>query len=176
MVLGNLPIVAGAEVEDFIKQVGTFDSSAGAGPSGLRPQLIKELVGGNGEDPCVQAMFDVTMLFVEGRVPSFLKEWHAGGTLAGIGKDDKPLDEDARPIVVGEFWRRVACKVALLADEVYITGWLKPSQVAVGVKAGAEVIVHSLRQWWERHRDNTRYVLLKKESQTHLTKLSQMLF
>jgi len=108
-------------------------------------------------------MFDVTMLFVEGRVPSFLKEWYAGGTLVGIGKDDKPLDEDARPIVVGELWRRVACKVALLADKVYITGWLKPSQVAVGVKAGAEVIVHSLRQWWERNRDNSRYVLLKKD-------------
>jgi len=26
-------------------------------PSGLRPQFIKELVGENGEDPCVQAMF-----------------------------------------------------------------------------------------------------------------------
>ena len=33
----------------------------------------------------------------------------------------------------------------------------------MGVKAGAEVIVHSLRQWWERSRDNTRYVLLKKD-------------
>ena len=81
----------------------------------------------------------------------------------GIGKDDKPLDEDARPIVVREFWRRVAGKVALLADKESVTGWLKPFQVAVGVKAGAEVIVHSLRQWWERNRDNTKYILLKKD-------------
>ncbi len=63
--------------------------------------------------------------------------------VVGIGKDDKPLDEDARPIVVGEFWRRVAGKVVLL---VSLTGWLKPHQVAVGVKAWAEVIVHSLRR------------------------------
>jgi hypothetical protein len=35
--------------------------------------------------------------------------------------------------------------------------------VAVGVRAGAEVIVHSLRQWWERNRDNTRFVLMKKD-------------
>jgi hypothetical protein len=65
--------------------------------------------------------------------------------------------------VVGEFWRRVAGKVALLADKEALTGWLKPSQVAVGVKAGSEVIVHSLRQWWERNRDSTRFVLLKKD-------------
>ena len=73
------------------------------------------------------------------------------------------MDEDARPIVVGEFWRRVAGKVALLADKVDVIGWLKPSQMAVGVKAGAEVIVHSLRQWFERNRFNTRFVLLEKD-------------
>ena len=84
-------------------------------------------------------------------------------SLVGIGKDDKPLDEDARPIVVGEFWRRVAGKVALLADKDALTGWLKPGQVAVGVRSGAEVIVHSLRQWWERSRDDERFVLLKKD-------------
>ncbi len=162
IVQGFLPAAAGAEVEDFLKMVHSFDASAGAGPSGLKPQFIKELVGEGGDAPCVQALFDVTMLFVEGRVPNFLRQWYAGGTLVGIGKDDKPLDEDARPIVVGEFWRRVAGKVSLLADNEAVGGWLKPCQVAVGIKAGAEVIVHSLRQWWERNRDNTRLILLKK--------------
>ena len=100
---------------DFVKQVQSFDASAGAGPTGLRPQFIKELVGEDGDDPRVQATFQLSVLFVEGRVPRFLRQWYAGGTLVGIGKDDKPLDEDARPIVVGEFWRRVAGKVALLA-------------------------------------------------------------
>ena len=38
-----------------------------------------------------------------------------------------------------------------------------PNQVAVGVKAGAAVIVHALRQWWERNRDKTRWVLLKND-------------
>ena len=81
----------------------------------------------------------------------------------GIGKDDKPVEEDARPIVVGEFWRRVSGKMSLVADEDELSGWLKPGQVAVGVKAGCEVIVHSLRQWFERNQDNTRYILLKKD-------------
>ena len=103
----------GAEVDDFMKVIKSFDADAGAGPSGLRPRFVKELVGETGEDPCVQAMFEVSMLFVEGRVSRFLRQWHAGGSLVGKGKDDKPLDEDARPIVVGEFWRRVAGKLAL---------------------------------------------------------------
>ena len=161
--LGFLPAAAGAEIEDFIKEVKSFDADAGAGPTGLRPRFVKDLVGESGEDPCVQAMFQLSMLFVEGRVPRFLSQWYAGGTLVGIGKDDKPIDEDARPIVVGDFWRRVSAKVALLADTDALTGWLKPSQVAVGVKAGSEVIVHSLRQWWERNRDKTRFVLFKKK-------------
>ena len=51
--------------------------------------------------------------------------------------------------------------MAFLKDKAELSGWLKPYQVAVGVKAGAEVIVHSLRQWWERNRDNTKMVLVK---------------
>ena len=84
-----------------------------------------------------------------------------GGTLIGIEKDDLPLDEDARPIVIGETFRRIAGKIALLGDKERLGGWLKPAQVAIGVKAGSEVMAHSLRQWWERNRDNTSYVLLK---------------
>ena len=160
---GFLPPAAGVEVGDFIKAVGTFDSSAGAGPTGLRPQFVKELVGAGADDPCVQAMFDVSALFIEGRVPRFLRRWYAGGNLVGIGKDDKPLEEDARPIVVGEFWRRVSGKMSLFSDKDELSGWLKPGQVAVGVEAGCEVIVHSLRQWFERNQDNTRYILFKKD-------------
>ncbi len=83
--------------------------------------------------------------------------------LVGIGKDDdKPLDEDARPIVIGEFWRRLAGKLALASESDGLRGWLKPSQVSVGVKSGAEVIVHFLRQWWERNQDNTNFVVKKR--------------
>ena len=106
-------------------------------------------------------MHGVTMLFVEGRVANFLRQWYAGGALVGIGKDDQPLEVDARPIVVGEAWRRLAGKIAILKDKGELGGWLRPSQVAVGVKAGGEVIVHALRQWWERNRDNSKFVLLK---------------
>ena len=98
-----LPQASGTELENFIEQMGTFKAGAGAGPTGLRPQFIKELVGVSGDDPCVDAMHQVAVLFAEGRVPKYLRRWYGGGTLIGIGKDGKPLDEDARPIVIGEF-------------------------------------------------------------------------
>ena len=71
MALGGraLPQASGTEVEHFIKQLDTFKAGAGAGPTGLRPQLIKELVGVSGGDPCVDAMHQISVLFVEGRVP-----------------------------------------------------------------------------------------------------------
>jgi hypothetical protein len=96
-------------------------------------------------------------------VPGHLPPWFAGGSLVGIGKDDEPLDVDARPIVVGEAWRRLAGKVSIIVDKHVLAGWLKPNQVAVGVKAGAEVIIHSLRQWLERNRDHSVKVLLKED-------------
>ena len=49
----------------------------------------------------------VVMLFVDARAPKCLRRWYAGGSLVGIGKDDLPLDQDARPIVVGETFRRI---------------------------------------------------------------------
>eukprot|EP00973_Karenia_brevis_P079935 11091834-Karenia_brevis.AAC.1 len=62
-----LPEATAAEVEDSIKQLKGFKSDTGPGPSGLRPQFLKEMVGELGDDPCVSAMYAVAMLFVEGR-------------------------------------------------------------------------------------------------------------
>eukprot|EP00973_Karenia_brevis_P062509 8691199-Karenia_brevis.AAC.1 len=79
-----LPEATAAGVEDFIEQVKGFKVGAGPGPSGLRPQFLKEMVGEDGDDPCVDAMYRVTMLFVEGRVPRYLRRWYGGGGLVGI--------------------------------------------------------------------------------------------
>ena len=117
-----LPQASGTEVEYFIKQLDSFKAGAGAGPTGLRPQFIKELVGVSGDDPCVDAMHQVAVLFAEARVPRYLRRWYGGGTLIGIGKDGKPLDEDARPIVIGEFWRRIAGKLTLIKDTESLGG------------------------------------------------------
>ena len=45
-----------------------------------------------------------------GRLPFCVNGNYGGGRLVGIGKDDEPLDKDARPLVVGETWRRLVEK------------------------------------------------------------------
>eukprot|EP00973_Karenia_brevis_P023159 3189309-Karenia_brevis.AAC.1 len=119
-----LPQATDTDVEGFVKVARSFDVNAGAGPSALRPQFIKEMLG-DGDDLVCKAMFRVAMLIVEGRAPKYLCQWYGGGNLVGIGKDDKPLDVDARPIVVGETWRRIAGKLALIRDKEALSGWLK---------------------------------------------------
>ena len=46
-----LPEATAAEIEDFIKQLKTFKSDAGPGPTGLRPQFLKEMGWGRGRRP-----------------------------------------------------------------------------------------------------------------------------
>eukprot|EP00973_Karenia_brevis_P048832 6774434-Karenia_brevis.AAC.1 len=46
-----LPEATAAEVEDFIRQVRSFKSGAGSGPTGLKPQFLKDMVGEGGDDP-----------------------------------------------------------------------------------------------------------------------------
>ena len=60
-------------------------------------------------------------LLIDGRAPSYMRQWVGGGTLVGIGKVDEfgeplPLDEDARPICTGLFWRRLAFKCTFTMD------------------------------------------------------------
>ena len=59
-----LPPAAGAELDDLVKVLKTFDKGAAAGPSGLRPQFLLEMVGEDGDDPVVRAIFEIVMLFV----------------------------------------------------------------------------------------------------------------
>ena len=67
---------------------------------------------------------------MEARVPKFLQYWL--GEVGWLGKDVAPLDVDARPLVVGEVWRRIAGKLCLGGDKDSLSGWLQPCQLAVG--------------------------------------------
>ena len=75
-----------------------------------------------------------------------------------------------RPIAVGEVLRRVVGKC--LAAEVRDQAWqyLEPRQVGVGTPAGAEAVVHTVRQWVRRHRRDAGRVLVKLDLETPSTR------
>ena len=124
---------------------------------------------GNDEDDGILPLYrDLVQLLVDGLAPAHLRPWLGGGQLIGIGKVDPqgnpiPLDQDARPIVMGVTWRKVAFKCTLALDKQSIRDRLLPTQLAVGVSCGAEVMVHAARHWIHQNRQRNNYVLLQKD-------------
>ena len=111
---------------------------------------------------------DFVQLLADGLAPTYLRPWLGGRQLIGIGKVDQqgapiPLDQDARPIVMGVTWRKVVFKCTLAMDKPRIRTRLMPSQLAVGVSCGGEIMVHAIRYWLKHRRANNQFVLLQKD-------------
>ena len=81
----------------------------------------------------------------------------------GVGKPGKSLDEDARPIVSGETWRKLAFKCTLSSDRAGVTEHLKPNQLSVGVASGVETIIHSSRKCGQDHTKDPDAVFLERD-------------
>jgi hypothetical protein len=63
-------------------------------------------------------------------------------------------EEDARPACCGEVWRRIVGKALLNTEAKALEAHLRPHQLAVGVRSGAEVIPHLSRQWMLDFKDD----------------------
>ena len=120
----------------------------GPGPDGLRADLLKMLMGDEEDEGILLLYRDFVQLLADGLAPLHLRPWLGGGQLIGIGKVDPqgnpiPLDQDARPIVMGVTWRKVVFKCTLASDKIGIRDRLLPSQLAVGVSCGAVLTLWS---------------------------------
>ena len=149
----------------MIKAIKSFAPGVGPGPDGLRADYLKQIMGPDDDDTIIPLYGD---FLVDGLAPAYLRPWLAGEQLIGIGKVDGagipiPLDQDARPIVMGLTWRKIAFKCTLAMDKARIQERLAPSQLAVGVRCGAEIMVHAARHWIDAHQAVANYVLLQKD-------------
>ena len=140
----------------------SLKAGAGPGPSGLRPDFLKQLLGAD-DEPILPLFRDFAQLLADGEAPEGVREWLGGGALVGVGKRGVSLREDARPIVMGETWRKAVFKATLRMDLSQVKERLLPKQLAVGVASGVEAMVHAARLWVERARVNSDYVLLKRD-------------
>ena len=89
-------------------------------------------------------------IFVDAEVLDTLQPWLAGGSLVGIGKIEKSgrsvaLDRDARPIMMGQVFRKLAFKYRFHLDAEGIKIRLLLHQLAMAVAGGAEAFIHSAR-------------------------------
>ena len=136
------------------KTILSFQKGLGAGPSGLRPDLLKQIIGPKGGRPGIVPFTFFCNLLADGRAPIGVQPYMGGANGFAFEKESKTneaeLSEarsgavvpDARLVCSGELWRRIISKAMLASEKCALLDYLKPYQLAVAVPSGAEVMPH----------------------------------
>ena len=143
--------------DEVKKSVRKFPKGSGGGPSGLRPQHLKDALVGGLEDEVVKNFADLVNLLVRAEAPSAIAPWLCGASLAALPKPQG----GHRPVAVGEAWRRLAAKALSSSVVDDLKAHLEPVQLGVGTRLACEAIVHVVRQWCVRNSNNADRCLVK---------------
>ena len=146
------------------KAILSFHRGLGAGPSGLRPDLLKQIIGPKGDKASIVPLTEFCNLLADGQAPIGVQPFLAGANGFAFQKESKteqaeameasessltrgstPCQPDARPVCCGEVWRRLVGKAVLDGEKGTLVDYLKPFQLAVAVPCGAEVMPHLAR-------------------------------
>ena len=153
----RLPAVPELGVEDVVHAIRSFSRGSAAGPTGLRGDHLCEALGSAHGDEMAVHLADVVMLLVRGHALLEVAPHLAGATLHALPKGA----DDVRPIAVGETLRRLTAKCLCNDVRVPARDFLCPLQVGVATRHGTEAVVHTARQWVQRHAGIPDQVLLK---------------
>ncbi|GAU90643.1 hypothetical protein RvY_03032 [Ramazzottius varieornatus] len=114
------------------------------GPDGLRPQHLKDLLGGL-RDPMslqlAQALADLVGLMLDGKVPEDVCPTLYGASLIALLKKTGGI----RPIAVGNTLRRLAGKIVSKRVMEATGKLIRHQQLGYGTRSGAEAAVHFTR-------------------------------
>ena len=152
-----LPAVPELGVEDVVHAIRSFSRGSAAGPTGLRGDHLREALGSAHGDEMAVHLADVVMLLARGHALLEVAPHLAGATLHALPKGA----DDVRPIAVGETLRRLTAKCLCNDVRVPARDFLCPLQVGVATRHGTEAVVHTARQWVQRHAGIPDQVLLK---------------
>ena len=139
-----------------LEAIKTFPSGSSGGPDGLRPQHLKDLTNKQIGGGLLDALTDFVNLVLAGKTPEWARAFFFGASLFAFNKNDGGI----RPIAVGLTLRRLAAKIACHAVSNQCADFLKPRQMGVGVKGGAEALVHGARRFLENMPDNYSFIKL----------------
>ena len=91
----------------------------------------------------IEALTAFANFVLAGQVPVIVRPFFFGAALFAFNKKDGGL----RPIAVSLTLRRLVAKVACRVVSDRCASQLKPRQLGVGVKGGAEALVHGARRY-----------------------------
>ena len=146
-------LVSSAQILGAIK---SFPAGSSGGPDKLRPQHLKDMTEKQIGNSLLVSLTNFTNFILAGKVPDWVRPQFFGATLLAFTKKDGGV----RPIAVGVTLRRLAAKVACRVATTDCLTHLKPRQLGVGVKGGAEALVHGARQYLDNLPDDHVFVKL----------------
>lgn len=117
-----------------------------AGATGCRAELFLALAGSlvqrrKGVSTSIRSLTVVVDSLIKGLAPEPIYRYLAGGHLVTLAKKNDGI----RPIVLQPILYKIAAKTVWKAVEGAVPGALGPNQHGVGVKGGAEIMVHKVR-------------------------------
>ena len=136
--------------------IKSFPPGSSGGPDGLRPQHLKDLTEKQVGGTLLASLTNLTNFILAGKTPEWVRPYFFGASLLAFAKKDGGV----RPIAVGVTLRRLAGKVACRSVSADCVELLKPRQFGVGVKGGAEALVHGARRYLDNLPTNHMFVKL----------------
>ena len=124
----------------------SFPAGSSAGPDGLRPQHLRDLLlcrEGGGD--FLTSLTAFVNLILSGQCPPDASRIFFGGRLLALKKKTGGI----RPIAVGFTLRRLASKCANASGVSRLSSYFSPRQLGVGIRGGCEAAVHSARRFLE---------------------------
>ncbi|CAE7231929.1 unnamed protein product [Symbiodinium natans] len=143
--------------EAVAKAVRSFKRASAPGPSGLRPDHLRESLSTAHADEVAVHLAALCHLLGRGEAPATLAPHLAGATLHALPKPQGGV----RPIAIGEVLRRLVGKLLCGSVREAARDQLWPLQVGVGVPSGSEAAVHAARHWLQSHSGHENRVLVK---------------
>ena len=136
----------------------SFPCASAAGPDGLRPQHLKDMIGraaGGGGPLLLRSLSSFINMVLAGEVAPLARPFFFGASLIALNKKDGGV----RPIAVGCTLRRLAAKCASSHVKQAMAALLAPHQLGYGTPQEAEAAVHASRMYLQNMKEG--HLLLK---------------
>ena len=156
-----LPVAQGAAIRvnsnAVLEQLKSFPVGSAGAYDGLRPQHVLEAVKTAQNREPLEALTSFVNWLLGGNLTDDIAVYFAGAPLLACNKKDGGI----RPLAIGHTIRRLVSKCACHTMKEKFQAFFSPVQLGVGVKGGAETIVHAVEHQILKNKNVADYVLLK---------------
>lgn len=150
------PLVLSADF-DLLGILSSFSKEVGTDGTNFRIQHLLDAKDAHLPSPYLPRLRAVINLLLAGKAPQEIQPYLAGARLTALAKGKG----DVRPIAAGNIFRRIASKCACSLLKVRAKAKFGGLQLGVACPAGAEKIVHSMRNTLAERWSDPDFLILK---------------